>query len=133
MMRAQVKQLHESNTFSLLMAFLIVSGFLIDIAEAQVSDVCASEALAAVWAPSRCIILCVGTGHRSDTQRPLSSGCTGWQVMPEAGSQEEKTFFIFDLIITVCLIADCSDCVGRGVPRPCTRRSVAAVGSRRVI
>ena len=46
MIRARTKQLHENNAFSLIMAFLIIAGFLIDIGEAQVlrdTRVCVRE------------------------------------------------------------------------------------------
>jgi hypothetical protein len=36
MIRARTKQLHETNAFSLIMAFLIIAGFFIDVGEAQV-------------------------------------------------------------------------------------------------
>ena len=61
MIRARTKQLHENNAFSLIMAFLIIAGFFIDIGEAQVlrdTRLCARECVrdaARVCARSCCL------------------------------------------------------------------------------
>jgi len=72
------------------MAFLIIAGFLIDIAEAQVMPPGAS------LTASRCVSGCMDTCP--DDSREL--------VLPTDHSQEARVFFLLDMIITAIFVLE---------------------------